>query len=342
MRSYADAAPQRIYVLAPPIKIPAEAARSAPTVPALHRHTLWAGLVTIALTVVAFSFLVHHASSAVYNAADLAFPGDRFVDRWFPIEKAGQVTETGGESKVPLTRTVCFTRPADRDEAVESPREPTILTLASVDARSVALDRARPAPSKRGGSEFDEVEQYLWEVYQREPVKKDGSGDFTWKDPAAAKRMGMSLQRYVISGMDTDFREQLYHAGRAMDAEGLKWSMLSAFRDDYRQQIASGLKAGSKNSRHGGSRRTGGYGHGQAIDITGTDGTSMHEVRRWIDQHGAKYGLNRPMPGYDPAHIQARSNWHQLAQSLRGQRVSLALQREREEAAKAKLASSAN
>jgi hypothetical protein len=44
----------------------------------------------------------------------------------------------------------------------------------------------------------------------------------------------MSIQDYVIGGMDADFREQLYHAGRAMDSNGINWSMLSAFRDDYR------------------------------------------------------------------------------------------------------------
>jgi hypothetical protein len=57
-----------------------------------------------------------------------------------------------------------------------------------------------------------------------------------------------------------------------MDAAGLQWSMLSAFRDDYRQGLASGYKAGVSNSLHGGSRRTGGYGHGRAIDITGPEG----------------------------------------------------------------------
>jgi hypothetical protein len=31
----------------------------------------------------------------------------------------------------------------------------------------------------------------------------------------------------VIGGMDPEFQEQLYHAGRAMDAAGLQWSMLT-------------------------------------------------------------------------------------------------------------------
>src|SRR5207302_1512759 len=117
-----------------------------------------------------------------------------------------------------------------------------------------------PAPApKRAVSVMHEVDEYLWQVYQRAPVKKDGAGDFTWKDPAAAKRMGLSMPTYVIGGMDPDFREQLYHAGKAMDASGLRWAFLSAFRDDYRQSLASGLAASAPNSMHGGSRRVGGY-----------------------------------------------------------------------------------
>ena len=123
----------------------------------------------------------------------------------------------------------------------------------------------------------------------------------------------MALPKYVISGMDPDFREQLYHAGKAMDADGVPWAILSAFRDDYRQHIASGIKASGGNSLHGGSRRTGGYGHGQAVDMAAADGTDMSDVWHWIDAHGAKYGLFRPMPGYDPAHIQSRGEWRKLA-----------------------------
>jgi len=182
---------------------------------------------------------------------------------------------------------------------------------------------AAAAPKRRDVTSLDPVEQYLWEVYQRLPVKLDSSGDFTWKDPAAAKRRGMSLQAYVIGGMDPDFREQLYHAGHAMDANGIRWSMLCAFRDDYRQALASGFKAHGGNSQHGGSNATGGHGHGRAIDITSAEGEPA-AVWRWIDAHGAKFGLSRPMPSADPAHIQPRDTFHDLAHQLREARVRLA------------------
>jgi hypothetical protein len=164
---------------------------------------------------------------------------------------------------------------------------------------------------------MDEVDDYLWEVYQRLPLKKDSSGDFSWKDPAAAQRMGINLQDYVIGGMDPNFRQQLYRAGRAMDAAGVQWSMLSAFRDDYRQRLASGFKASIGNSLHGGSRRVGGYGHGRAIDITSADGNNAEVVWEWIDKHGGEYGLRRPMPGPDPAHIQQSSDTHRIVFSLK-------------------------
>jgi hypothetical protein len=185
------------------------------------------------------------------------------------------------------------------------------------------VDANKGSVRKRTGSIMDQVDDYLWEVYQRVPTKKDGTGDFTWKDPAAAKHMGLALQDYVIGGMDPEFREQLYAAGRAMDAAGLQWSMLSAFRDDYRQGLASGYKASVGNSLHGGSRRTGGYGHGRAIDITGPEGRES-EVWNWIDAHGAKYGLHRPLPGNDPAHIQQRGDGHKIALALRESRTGVA------------------
>ena len=198
-----------------------------------------------------------------------------------------------------------------------------------------SLREITSSPEIAHSGKLDEVERYLWEVYQRAPVKKDGSGDFTWKDPVAAKRFGISMPAYVISGMDADFREQLYHAGKAMDAAGVRWAILSAFRDDYRQSLASGFKASARNSLHGGSARVGGYGHGRAVDVTSED-NNPEQVWKWLDQHGAKYGLHRPMPGNDPAHIQSRGDWRKLAQALRSSRVQIAEARDAK--AKAKVA----
>ena len=185
------------------------------------------------------------------------------------------------------------------------------------------LHEAATSPEAKALSGLDEVERYLWEVYQRAPVKKDGSGDFTWKDPVAAKRFGKSMPAYVIGGMDPDFKEQLYHAGKAMDAAGVQWAILSAFRDDYRQSLASGFKASARNSLHGGSARVGGYGHGRAVDVTSADG-NPEPVWKWLDAHGGKYGLHRPMPGNDPAHVQSRGDWRKLAQALRASRTQIA------------------
>ena len=186
-----------------------------------------------------------------------------------------------------------------------------------------SLHEAATSPEAKALSGLDEVERYLWEVYQRAPVKKDGSGDFTWKDPVAAKRFGKSMPAYVIGGMDPDFKEQLYHAGKAMDAAGVQWAILSAFRDDYRQSLASGFKASARNSLHGGSARVGGYGHGRAVDVTALDG-NPEPVWKWLDAHGGKYGLHRPMPGNDPAHVQSRGDWRKLAQALRASRTQIA------------------
>jgi hypothetical protein len=212
---------------------------------------------------------------------------------------------------------------------------PEVASSVSMPAEAARLEAPKPhvgpAPIQRRTANtmttnvMAEVDRYLWEVYQRKAIKSDSSGDFTWKDPAAAKHMGKSLQEYVIGGMDADFREQLYHAGQAMDGNGINWSMLSAFRDDYRQGLASGYKAHGGNSKHGGSRATGGYGHGQAIDITSADGDDS-AVWHWVDAHGAKYGLQRPIPGRDPAHVQPRSKWHEIAIALRNGRAKLAEQ----------------
>jgi hypothetical protein len=133
--------------------------------------------------------------------------------------------------------------------------------------------------------------------------------DFTWKDPKAAERAGMSPEDYVIGGMDPTFRVTLYHALRALDDAGLMPGITCAFRDDYRQTIASGLKAQSDRSYHGGSFR-GGYGHGLAADIVSVKGetraarlVSSGQLWTWIDTHEKELGIGRPYLDRDPPHV---------------------------------------
>ena len=83
----------------------------------------------------------------------------------------------------------------------------------------------------------------------------------------------------------------------------------SAFRDDYRQGIASGNKAASDSSYHGGSRR-GGYGHGLAVDLVSVKGetrmeryASSEELWKWIDAHEKELGIGRPYLDRDPPHV---------------------------------------
>jgi hypothetical protein len=170
----------------------------------------------------------------------------------------------------------------------------------------------------------DEVKRYLWGVYQRSSTKMDSHGDFTWKDGVAADVWGLSMEDYVIGGMDSDFRELLFAAGRAMDAAGIDWSILAGFRDDFRQSLAVGLRARGGNSFHGGSVATGGYGHGCAADLASSDGLTDDKVWNWLDLHGQQFGLYRPLRAADPAHVQPTPGWHQLAVRLRDERRAAA------------------
>jgi hypothetical protein len=180
------------------------------------------------------------------------------------------------------------------------------------------------------------IDQYLWALYQRTPkedtikvdeqrkvaVKKKGKTvtvtrsftrlvdeDFTWKDPKAAEKAGMPMIDYVIGGMDRSFKLKLFHALRAADEAGLSPGITSAFRDDYRQSLASGLKAAADRSYHGGSSR-GGYGHGLAADVVSVKGetrdqrySSSENLWKWIDAHGEEFGIGRPYLDKDPAHV---------------------------------------
>jgi hypothetical protein len=236
---------------------------------------------------------------------------------------------------------------AHSDVALASPELRTALTdpntRAAVADPDIKVPLAEPEVNVSPLEASDEcvlseecIDQYLWSVYGRAPkvdtikveeqikttVKKNGKSrtvtktvtkfvneDFTWKDPDAAEKAGMSVAQYVIGGMDGAFKARLYHLFRALDDAGLAPGMTSGFRDDYRQSITSGHKAAAGNSYHGGSLR-GGYGHGLAADIVSVKGETRSErsisseiLWKWIDAHGKEYGIGRPYLDKDPPHI---------------------------------------
>ena len=123
------------------------------------------------------------------------------------------------------------------------------------------------------------------------------------------RKIGMPMMDYVIGGMDRSFKLKLFHTLHAAEQAGLSPGITSAFRDDYRQSIASGLKAASDRSYHGGSFR-GGYGHGLAADIVSVKGgtkaerwVSTEALWKWIDANGKQYGIGRPYLDRDPPHV---------------------------------------
>ena len=179
-------------------------------------------------------------------------------------------------------------------------------------------------------------DRYLWALYQRTPkedtikveelrkvtVKKKGKTvtvtksftklvdeDFTWKDPKAAEKARMPMMDYTIGGIDRSFKVKLFRMLHAAENAGLSPGITSGFRDDYRQSIASGLKAATDRSYHGGSFR-GGYGHGLAADVVSVNGEtrtqrsiSTENLWKWIDAHEKEFGVGRPYLDKDPAHV---------------------------------------
>ena len=228
--------------------------------------------------------------------------------------------------------------------ALEAPAEDPPKPLLDGTTRSNSVPKIEDVYEATSSSEIiDEclvldicVDRYLWQLYQRTPkedsvrestqrkvtVRKKGKlrtvtrtttividEDFAWKDPKAAKNAGKSLPDYVIGGVDRDFKLKLFQMLRAADQAGLVPGITSAFRDDYRQSIASGLKAADNRSYHGGSLR-GGYGHGLAADIVSIKGATRKErlsyseiLWKWVDDHGSEFGLGRPYLDRDPPHV---------------------------------------
>jgi len=214
------------------------------------------------------------------------------------------------------------------------------MQLAAVSPTDPVQNTARPAISSEAIDACPEtdscIDQYLWSLYERTPkvdtvkveeriktkVKIKGktrtvvktltkyvTQDFAWKDPIAAQKAGMSSKDYVIGGMNRAFKRKLYDALRAMEEAGFVPGITSGFRDNYRQDLASGNKAASDSSYHGGSRR-GGYGHGLAADLVSVKGETRAErcasseiLWKWIDAHEKELGIGRPYLDKDPPHV---------------------------------------
>lgn len=180
------------------------------------------------------------------------------------------------------------------------------------------------------------VDRYLWAFYQRTPkqdtnkayehrkvtIKRRGKtvtvtrrfmklvdADFTWKDPDAAQKVRMPLMTYVIGGMDRKFKRNLLYMLLTAEQLGFSPGITSGFRDDYRQEIASGQKAAANRSYHGGSLR-GGYGRGMAADIVSVTGQTrmarwFHSglLWKWVDEHGHVFDIGRPYLDKDAPHV---------------------------------------
>jgi hypothetical protein len=255
---------------------------------------------------------------------------------------------------------VAMTEPSLAGDVAHAPIPPT--KPASAQIASVNPSDLEPADTTKATKSVEIVGQcevvdicvdrYLWTLYQRTPkedtirtrewrkvaIKRKGKRvmvsraftklvdqDFGWKDPKAAKRAGMTMMEYVIGGMDRSFKLKLFRMLQAAEAAGLSPGITSGFRDDYRQSIASGLKAASNRSYHGGSLR-GGYGHGLAADVVSVKGgtrdqrfASSEKFWKWIDAHGKEFGIGRPYLGRDPPHV-APLDGEEYAKHNRGTR----------------------
>jgi hypothetical protein len=251
------------------------------------------------------------------------------------------------EGTQPSTPDPAPAKAADTTASLDEPKPFVVASLTdssqvfSPEEVAVAPDAAMPAVST---IEINEeclvaeicIDRYLWALYERAPkidaievhdrrkvtIRRKGKTvtvtrtftrrvdeEFGWKDPKAADKAGMAMMDYVIGGMDRNFRLKLFHTLHAAEQAGLQPGITSAFRDDYRQSIATGLKAATNRSYHGGSFR-GGYGRGLAADIVSVKGAtraqrwvSTEKLWKWIDERGKEFGIGRPYLDRDPPHV---------------------------------------
>ncbi|MCP3443882.1 hypothetical protein [Bradyrhizobium sp. CCGUVB14] len=278
------------------------------------------------------------AAAVISEAAPVASEARVEVDTKAEVEAKAEEAKAADKAEVePAPAPTIKLASADPGDVV--PQE----TLSPAAIASGPVTESKSSPPADTVAVLDEcfamdacIDRYLWALYQRTPkedsikvedrravtIKRRGKmvtvmrsftklvdEDFAWKDPKAADRAKMALMDYVIGGMDKSFKQKLFRMLLAAEAAGLSPGITSAFRDDYRQEIASGLKAASNRSYHGGSLR-GGYGHGMAADIVSTAGNnraqrwvSTEVLWKWVDANGKALGIGRPYLGRDPPHV---------------------------------------
>src|SRR5262245_14787017 len=282
----------------------------------------------------AMASVIAEAGSHLAPPEPAVVPAVTSVGKTAPADPGPSEAEGSSVAEVPVLE-------APLPDSHPTPPPETRMQLASLSPSDPVKEYAKPAA--RPVETPDEclvadicIDEYLWSLYERTPktdtnkvtdriketIKRKGktrtitktitkhvAADFTWKDPIAAEKTGMSLKDYVIGGMDRRFKLKLYHALRAAGDAGLMPGITSAFRDNYRQSIASGIKAASDSSFHGGSRH-GGYGHGLAADIVSVKGenrlqrfAASEELWKWIDAHETEFGVGRPYLNRDPPHV---------------------------------------
>ena len=279
-------------------------------------------------------------ASPVINSADMAVAAELLAE--VAVDTSAQ-----DKQRTDKAQTIVVATLTDPSEVLaEGNASAQVATAAAPDAsQETAADAVPDGPAIPGRIEIVGeclvaeacIDQFLWALYERTPKQdtikeserrkvsvrnKKGklvkvtktftrlvNNDFTWKDPKAAERIKMSMIDYVIGGMEKSFKLKLFRMLYAAENAGLSPGITSAFRDDYRQSIASGLKAASDRSYHGGSTR-GGYGHGLAADIVSVKGgsraqrwVSTEALWKWVDTNGKDFGVGRPYLDRDPPHV---------------------------------------
>ena len=267
--------------------------------------------------------------------------GNAAIDRAEVARPAEPVTETATEKTAGSDEQQSISEAGSTDSPQKLPPE-----TSPVQAATARPPDMRPNDAGEAVSSIeipDEclvadicIDRYLWALYQRTPkedtikvherrkvtVKRKGKTrtvtksftrlvdeDFTWKDPKAAEKVGMPMMDYVIGGMDRSFRLKLFHTLRAAEEAGLSPGITSAFRDDYRQSIASGLKAATDRSYHGGSFR-GGYGHGLAADVVSIKGETRSDAFPLRTYGNGSMHTGRSLESGDRISTKIRRIWH--------------------------------